>query len=236
MAPNDFTPWLGVFETLKVIDGVPLFVREHRAELRRAMAILGLKSDFDFPAAAAQLPGETGRWRWLVTPEGAKTLFSPEPEMPNEPVALSLSPIRVGSANWDARFKTVSYLSHIQAWKTATTPEVILLNERGEIASASRANLFWATGGRLHTPAHEAGCRCGVVRQFILQRTRVETGYFPLSALLEADEVFFTNSMRGIVSVSEAEGRKWHRHPMADSLRAAYAQEIANQFVARRGA
>jgi branched-chain amino acid aminotransferase/4-amino-4-deoxychorismate lyase len=226
----DFAPWLGVFETLRVVDGAPLFVTEHRAELARAMEALGLKSDANFAQARTALPPLNGRWRWIVTPEQTLTLFSEEEAVPVEPVALSVSPVRVGSCNWDARFKTLSYLSHAQAWKTASTPEVVLLNERGEVASASRGNIFWRRGDKVFTPAHEAGCRCGVARAFVLDHEKVETGHFPLDDLLAADEIFLTSSMKGIVSVNQTPKRSLSAFPCADNLREAYAQAIAAQL------
>jgi branched-subunit amino acid aminotransferase/4-amino-4-deoxychorismate lyase len=225
-----FEPWLGVFETLRVINGVPLFVAEHRAELVRAMAAMGLKSEADFEQAQAALPQVSGRWRWIVTREETRTLFSEEETSLAEPLALSVSLVRVGSVNWDARFKTVSYLSHAQAWKTAKTPEVVLLNEHGQVASVARGNIFWRRGDRLFTPAHEAGCRCGVVRGFVLSRQKVETGHCAPSDLLEADEVFLTNSITGIASVNEMEGRIWKAFPSADKLRDEYADAIAAQL------
>jgi branched-subunit amino acid aminotransferase/4-amino-4-deoxychorismate lyase len=230
-ATGEFAPWLGVFETLRVVDGVPLFMGEHRAELARAMEALGLKSEFDFEQAAIGLPPVSGRWRWIVTPEGTRTLFSEEKALALEPVALAVSPVRVGSRNWDARFKTASYLSHFQAWKTAATPEVVLLNEQGHVASASRANIFWRRGDRMFTPAHEAGCRCGVMRGFVCARQKVEAGHFPLGDLLAADEIFLTNSIRGIVSVSDAQGRSLEAFPCADKLREAYAESVAAQLL-----
>jgi branched-subunit amino acid aminotransferase/4-amino-4-deoxychorismate lyase len=227
---GDFAPWLGVFETLRVVDGKPLFFVEHRIELARAMEALGLKSEADFEQARAELPRASGRWRWMVTPEEARALFSEEEAASAEPVALSVSPVRVGSCNWDARFKTVSYLSHAQAWKTAATPEVILLNEQGHVASASRGNIFWRRGDRLFTPAHEAGCRCGVVRAFVCRQQKVEAGHFPLGDLLEADEIFVTNSMKGIVSMNDVGGRALGAFPIADQLRQAYAEAVAAQL------
>jgi len=226
-APVEFAPWLGVFETLRVVEGKPLFFAEHRAELGRAMEALGLKSDIDFASEAPKLPMKSGRWRWVVTAEQTRTLFTEEESFVHEPVALSVSPVRVGSCNWDARFKTVSYLSHAQAWKTATTPEVVLLNEHGHIASASRGNIFWRRGEKLFTPAHEAGCRCGVVRAFVLDRQKVETGHFPLGDLLEADEIFVTNSMKGIVSVNRYADRTFDSFPLATALREMYAHEVS---------
>jgi branched-subunit amino acid aminotransferase/4-amino-4-deoxychorismate lyase len=230
VASGDFAPWLGVFETLRVINGVPLFVAEHRVELARAMEVLGLKSEFDFEQARAGLPPLSGRWRWIVTQEETRTLFSEEETVSAGPLALSVSPVRVGSCNWDACFKTVSYLSHAQAGKTAKTPEVVLRNELGHVASASRGNIFWRRGDHLFTPAHEAGCRRGVVRGFVCQRQKVEFGHYPLSDLLEADEIFLTNSMKGIVSVNEMEGRSLEVFPSADQLRKAYAEAVAAQI------
>jgi len=225
----DFAPWLGIFETLRVVDGKPLFFAEHRAELTRAMEALGLTSDTNFALEAAKLPAKSGRWRWIVTPEETRTLFSEEETPPAMPVALSVSPVRVGSANWDARFKTFSYLSHVQAWKTAVTPEVVLLNEHGHVASAARGNIFWRRREKLFTPAHEAGCRCGVVRGFVCAQLKVETGHFPLGDLLEADEIFLTNSLKGIVSVNEAPGRGLKVFSSADQLREAYAAAVGAQ-------
>jgi len=228
--PADFAPWLGVFETLRVVGGKPLFVAEHRAELARAMEALGLKTDADFERARAALPPLSGRWRWIVTPEQTLTLFFDEELAAAVPLALSVSPVRVGSNNWDARFKTLSYLSHAQAWKTSPTPEAVLLNEHGHVASSSRGNIFWRRGEKLFTPAHEAGCRCGVVRGFVLGRQKVEAGHFPLGGLLEADEIFVTTSMKGIVSINEVPGRALKAFPSADKLRAEYAEAVAAQI------
>jgi branched-subunit amino acid aminotransferase/4-amino-4-deoxychorismate lyase len=229
-----FAPWHGVFETLRVIDGVPLFVTEHLSELKRAMEALGLESDFDFNQARTELPSLSGRWRWIVTPGETKTLFTEETEPSSDPVALSVSPVRVGSYNWDARFKTLSYLSHAQALKTAATPEVILLNEHGHVASGARSNIFWRAGKILFTPSHEAGCRRGVVSSFVQQYRMVKVGQFPSSDLFEADEIFLTNSIRGIVSVSEIEKRSLADFSEADSLHQEYATEIAQQLQKHR--
>ena len=227
---SDFTPWLGVFETLRVIKGTPLFVPEHRAELARAMEALGLKSAFDFEQSLAALPPQSGRLRWVVISENTHALFSQEDAASSAPVALSVSPVRVGSSNWDARFKTLSYLSHAQATKIAPTPEVILLNEHGFVASASRGNLFWRRGAHLFTPAHEAGCRCGVTRAFVLAHHKAEEGHFPLDDLLKADEIFFTNSIKGIVSVNNIEARALTDFSLADKLRKVYTHAINAQL------
>jgi 4-amino-4-deoxychorismate lyase len=222
----EFAPWLGVFETLRVIDGVPLFVEEHRAELHRSATALGLSVQLDLAHAARQLGAHSGRWRWIVTNEGTRTLFTDEPPLSGEPVAIGISTVRVGSQNWDARFKTVSYLAHAQAITMGSAPEMVLLNERGEVASAARGNIFWRKGERLYTPVHEAGCRCGVVRGFVLTLGPVEVGRFALDELVGADEIFITNSLRGIVSVDALEGAALSDFSHANEVRKNYARAV----------
>jgi 4-amino-4-deoxychorismate lyase len=226
MNPPAFAPWLGVFETLRVVEGVPLFVDEHRVELQRAATALGLPVDFDVETARAGLSKKSGRWRWIVRPEGSDVLFTEEPPASGHPIPLSISTVRVGSQNWDARFKTLSYLAHAQARQAAPTPEAVLLNERGEVASAASANIFWRRGDRLYTPAHEAGCRRGIVREFVLAQGGVEEGHFPLDELLGADEIFLTSSLRGIVSISALEGRVCFDFSAADKLRRKYEAAV----------
>jgi branched-chain amino acid aminotransferase/4-amino-4-deoxychorismate lyase len=229
VAHRNFQPWLGVFETLRVVDGVPLFVPEHLAEFKRAAEALGISASLDIEKQRAKLSPKSGRWRWIATARQRTTLFHEEKLPPARSVAFSVSPVRVGSQNWDARFKTLSYLVHAQAVQMAATSEVIVLNEHRQVASGGRGNIFWRRGDRLFTPCHESGCRRGVVRGFVLARREVEEGSFPLDDLLEADEIFLTNSMRGIVSARAVEGRRVASDAAARLLRREYAAEVKRQ-------
>ena len=225
--PPDFAPWLGVFETLRVEQGVALFEAEHLAQLRCAMEALGFSCPVDLDEARNQIVDASGRWRWIARPGHFETMFTVEETARGEPMALSVSPLRLGSHNWDARFKTLSYLTHAQALKIASTPEVVLLNEHGHVASAARGNLFWRRGDRLYTPAHHAGCREGVVRGWVRRQHPAEEGHYPLDHLAQADEVFFTNSLRGIVSIASLESETWRGgHPLADRLRDLYRHAL----------
>ena len=226
----EFAPGWGVFETLRVIDGVPLFMEAHQRELKRATATLGLDSDFDLELAQADLPKLSGRWRWIVTKEEAYTQFVEEPWVDPGTYDLAVSPVRVGSSNWDARFKTLSYLSHAQAWKMKTSDEVILLNEYGLMASTARGNLFWRIDEQIFTPAHETGCRRGTMRAFVSKLHDVRSGHYPPGDLLKAEEIFVTNSMKGIVSVRAIKGHSYDRFSTADKLRETLKAEIEKQL------
>ena len=85
-----------------------------------------------------------------------------------------------------------------------------MLNERGELASASMANLFWVRNGKLRTPARACGCRGGTVRRWVLERSgqRVEEGKWKPEELDGAEEIFLTNARIGIKPVRAWRGKK----------------------------
>jgi branched-subunit amino acid aminotransferase/4-amino-4-deoxychorismate lyase len=66
------------------------------------------------------------------------------------------------------------------------------------------ANLFWVSGGRGFTPDPSCGCRKGVVRRWVLEKSGLDIT--EVSAAVEelnaADEIFLTNSRIGILPVT----------------------------------
>jgi len=81
-----------------------------------------------------------------------------------------------------------------------------MLNERGEIVSATAGNIFWVEGDELLTPSLSTGCVAGITRSFIQEiAARVNVylveGSYPLQRVLDAKEVFVTSGLREVVSV-----------------------------------
>lgn len=204
---GQFHPWLGVFETIRVCRGRPLFLEEHWQALRRACNALGLKRPFDFRKCVDQLPAGDGRWRWIIGPDGVSHSFRREPMRRRSAFTLSISSVRVGSANLDARHKTLSYLAHWQARRENPAGESLLLNEKGHLASGSMSNIFWVRGKNVFTPDEASGCRAGVVRDWVMAQTEVRLAHSRTAVLDVADEIFVTNSMLGIYPVTRWNAR-----------------------------
>jgi branched-chain amino acid aminotransferase/4-amino-4-deoxychorismate lyase len=122
----------------------------------------------------------------------------------------------------------MSYLSRIQAREGQREGgEVVMLNERGEIASASMANLFWVKDGKLRTPAQECGCRAGTVRRWVFERSgqKVEEGRWKKEELDGAEEIFVTNARIGIKPVVSWHGKKLACSGVAEALGKAFWAE-----------
>jgi len=89
--------------------------------------------------------------------------------------------------------------------------EVVLLNERGEVAELTSANIFVVRGHEILTPPLDSGCLPGITRALILEELEIP-GYRIGEAVLTpadleaADEVFVTSSTRDTLPVAAIEG------------------------------
>lgn len=118
-------------------------------------------------------------------------------------------------------FKTCNKLPHILARaeaEQAGADEALLLNAVGWVGTASSANLFWIRGNTLSTPPVRSGALAGVTRQFVKRlASAVGLGFreqdAPAEWLLDADGVFLTSSLRGLVDVAMLDG-----HPLRTSV------------------
>jgi 4-amino-4-deoxychorismate lyase len=224
--PQGFTPWLGVFETLRVSAGEIEFAKEHFASLKTAARALGLKVQASLRDLSAQLPRPNGRLRWIVEPQQTYAIFSEEAKPVKKAFSLELAAQRLGSANWDALYKTLSYLTHWQARHSVVADEALLLNENSAVASGAMANIFWVRDGKIFTPSLRAGCRAGVVRAWVLRQRKVREGIFQIEALDHADEIFLTNSWIGIRPVNRWGHRALKIGPVTRALQAGMISEL----------
>lgn len=226
LSDEGFRYGLGIFETLVIVAGHPLFKNWHWEQFCLSAKALGLSQPDS--KIFEKIPAQNGIWRWFVTPAGSFEFF--EKGIPQVPQSLSLeiSPLRLSSQSWDARYKTLSYLLHLQAKQQSQRDEVVLLNEQGEIASAAMANIFWVKNGVIYTPSVDAGCRAGITRRWILEQkeTPIVQGLWKLSALQKADEIFLTNSRLGICPVRTLEKQKFPVGKITQKLQELYSEEI----------
>jgi branched-chain amino acid aminotransferase len=109
----------------------------------------------------------------------------------------------------DPAIKCCNLLNNILAVREAQARgalEPIMLNQEGEVAEGASCNVFLVQGGGLRTPPLEAGILPGVTRGVVLDlarglglRVREETVNAP--ELMEADEVFFTSTLKEVMPV-----------------------------------
>jgi 4-amino-4-deoxychorismate lyase len=220
------THGLGLYETLKLVGGVPVFFDEHLARLLQGMEALGLEPPADRDTLADQIVrtaeanGVTeAACRLLVTagpPEGRPSLLIQIDvrTFPDRPLRVITFPgVRV-----TAQFKAMTVLqSHLaqRAAKEAGADDAILVDEGGRIFEGATSNVFVVRAGGLLTTPAEGAILPGVMRAKVEDLARedgitlVET-YVRVADLRHDDGLLLTSSVRGIVSVERVDDRPLH--------------------------
>ena len=251
----------GVFETMRVYHGMPFRWAQHWDRLRRGAELLRLR----LPFAAAELRHQanelvrlnrlgdcilrlavsrgTGPRGYSFKGGGPATVVMsthPLPAGRAEPGGwrLATSSLRVLAGDPLAAVKSSNKLLHILARAEAEeqgADEALLLNERGEIAEAASANVFWMAGGVLRTPPVQCGALAGVTRALVFELCTGlgapcrEEASRP-EALLTAEGVFLTSSAVEIGQVSSLDGYAIPSWPKLAELRRAYARAVEQEI------
>ena len=88
--------------------------------------------------------------------------------------------------------------------------DALVLNSQGNIIESSISNIFWIKSNEIYTPPVSEGCIAGIMRAnwiAVLKEKGIPVVEMPLNKdlLLQADEVFLTNSVRKIRWVRQFE-------------------------------
>ena len=116
-----------------------------------------------------------------------------------------------------SNLKHNNYLPYVMAAiyaKKQKWNDAIILNSEGRICDSTIANIFLIRAGRIFTPALEEGCVAGVMRKALIRQLEVgawslEERPVSVDELLDADEVFLTNSIYGIRWVQNIGDKKY---------------------------
>ena len=138
--------------------------------------------------------------------------------------------------------KSISWLNNVWAVAEAVKEgfdEVVMLNERGEVAECTSANIFAVKNGRILTPPLSSGCLEGVTRGILMEIAPeaavsvVEQTLRP-EDLYSAEEVFISSTNRNLISVGEIAGNRIPTPgPVCERLNEIFDAYVAD-YVSRR--
>ncbi|NLE23360.1 MAG: aminotransferase class IV [Actinobacteria bacterium] len=215
------THGLGLYETMKLMDGVPVFFEEHVARLVQGIAALGLDKPIDKPELAEQicrLAEANGRahngCRLLVTagPTGGRPnllVQTDRREFPDRPLrVITHRGVRV-SAQYKAMTVMQSYFAQ-RAAHAAAMDDALLVDGEGQIFEGATSNVFIVRSGGLITPPAEGDILPGVLRAKVEELATaagvpVVEAWARVSDLRPDDGLLLTSSVRGIVPVERVD-------------------------------
>lgn len=136
--------------------------------------------------------------------------------------------------------KASNYLANLLALHEAKqrgAQEALLLGRRGQILEGASSNVFIVKKGRARTPRPEPGILAGITRAAILrvaaaEGISVEEGEVWPEDLYGADEAFLTSSIREVMPVASADGRRIGAGapgPVTKRLHAGYRRAVAEE-------
>jgi branched-chain amino acid aminotransferase len=111
--------------------------------------------------------------------------------------------------------KTNNYLPYFMGAlfaKENQCNDAIILNSEGRVCDSTIANIFYIKENAVYTPALTEGCVAGVMRKFLIDKIRVlgftvNESVITKNDLLEADEVFLSNSIYNVRWVGGIENK-----------------------------
>lgn len=146
---------------------------------------------------------------------------------------------RIPDSSLPSRAKvTGGYVNNALAMDEAAAAgydDVIFLNQRGDVAEASTANLFLVRDGRAATPGTDADILPGITRAAVLELlagefgTHVQERTVARSELYTADEVFLVGTGCQVVPVTEIDGHmvgSGAPGPLTEKLRSFYGRLV----------
>jgi 4-amino-4-deoxychorismate lyase len=178
------------------------------------------------------LLARSGRDVWRAKKESTRKtdlliMTSEAKKIPSAGLSLAVSPYRYNTFSPLVGIKSLNYLDQVLAWEEAQArdfDEAVMLNERGEIVSATMANIFWVKDGTLLTPALSTGAIAGVTRGAVIELAAKQfipliEGVYELADLTEADEIFLTSASYGMAPVTTFDFRRYTVSPTSISAK-----------------
>jgi branched-chain amino acid aminotransferase len=248
----------GLFTTLRIWEGEPFAYERHWRRLMKDAAKVHLpvaaepeKVRADLRAVLRKNEVKEGCARIYFVFNTAGFWRSDEPMPPvdvilysaplpayREPARLALREHGRHAASPLAGVKTTAWLNNVWNLHEAQQKgydEVALLNERGDVAECTAANIFFVKGGKAYTPPLDSGCLEGVTRGVLLEvgpaaGVAVEERVVRPGDLFGADEVFITSTNRSLLPVGEIAGNRIAAAPGPVTKK---LEQAFNEFVQR---
>jgi branched-chain amino acid aminotransferase len=238
----------GIFETLKVLGGVPFALSRHLNRLAVSARGLGLPEPDEglLRSAVAETLADAGAAdvRLRITYTSGPSPWGSERGGAAPTVIIAVSPLTgfgatasVACVPWRrnehgavAGLKTTSYAENVVALAHARergASEAIFANTAGDLCEGTGSNVFVVLDGILHTPPLSSGCLAGITRELVVTWVGAQETSLPLEVLSRADEVFLSSSTRDVQPVTKVDDRVIPVGPVTERAAQLFATHAA---------
>jgi branched-chain amino acid aminotransferase len=225
----------GLFESIRIINGQAPLLKWHIDRLLRGLHQIG----FDVPAhwsedffnvEISKIAPPNARvrltvWRssggfylpqnhtpqWLIT---TTPLATDGWVWPDESVRIDIAEgIRLAADDFSPlkTFNAPRYVAAARQAQGRALTDLLLLNTHDRVCEGTNSNIFWFADQYWHTVPLSEGCVAGVFRHWLLdQFDYIREVPLTLKVLEQAEAIFLTNAIKGIIPVHEYKGRTYN--------------------------
>lgn len=203
----------GVFEVVRLYDGVPFALDAHLVRMTSSAQTMRLP--FDAEAVAADVTtlldaaGPVDAAMRLVVTRGGRRLAVVEP-LKQRPAALSLASVTYVPTRILDGAKTLSYGANMLATRLAQergADDALLVTPHGRILEAPTCSFFYVLGGALYTPPLDDHILDSITRRHVLAVTGGEERITTTDDLPLVSEAFLASTLREVHPIGEIDGR-----------------------------
>lgn len=198
----------GAFETIKVVKGDPLFLREHLDRLKKSLKFFGIEKEIKEEKIYNYIKNSEEKdfaLKLIVSDENfiltsRKDSYRDE----NKSFSLKISHVRRNSTSKIIYHKSLCYFENILEHRWAVEngfDSALFLNERNEVCETSFANIFFVREDKIYTPEISSGLLRGTMRDFLLKNFEIVEEIINAKDLASFDECFISNSLMGVRNV-----------------------------------
>lgn len=234
-----------VYEVIRVIQGVPLFMEEHLERMEESLNLLGMPYPAEKDEIRTQMinlcekNGITkGNIKLVVNGETTPVLYLyfiphsyPDSFLYQE--GIKTKTLRLERTNPNAKVVRTSYKEKVTSFiREQEIYEALLVNREGEITEGSRSNVFFVLGDVLYTPPLK-DVLGGVTRKRILQIAKelsipVMEAPIKCEDLFRVEAAFLSGTSPKVLPISKIDEKELSSpvHPMVLKLVDAYNDKI----------
>jgi branched-chain amino acid aminotransferase len=230
----------GVFEVMRIYDGVP-FARELHMQ-RMALSAKNLHLEIDLAGIGRDIEallGETRPGNALVralATRGGHRIVLIEP-LPNLPDALTLGYVTYAPVLLLDGVKSLSYGANMLASRLARErgfDEALLVTPEGSVLELPTASFFWVADGEVYTPPLSEHVLDSITRRIVLDVAGAKEQTTTPQQLDSAAEAFVASSVREVIPVRRIEDTELALGPVTERTARAVRAHIAAELSRER--
>lgn len=224
----------GLFETM-LVNNIPIFLEDHLFRINNGLPIIGIDkkiTEAEVIDAVKKLHCGNCVLKLVVTEKNV--LFTTRKnnytdEQYNKGFKVKISSVKKNEFSKLTYLKSLNYLENILEHEKCINEgynEVLFFNTEDKLTEGSISNVFFIKNKKIYTPHKKCGLLEGTIRKFIINTFDVTEGKFNKEDLMSADSVFLTNSLMGIMKVSNIFNRNFNDYSIIEEIRKVYKEHL----------